>query len=67
MLQKKKKNAPVYYTPTYAKSSNNTEASEYCTEEASYYTTTYAVPLKYTEEPKYYSTPSYYQTKAHNY
>jgi hypothetical protein len=59
--------APVYYTPTYAKSSNNTEASEYCTEEASYYTTTFGVPIYYTEVPKYYSTPSYNQTKAHKY
>jgi hypothetical protein len=37
--------APVYYTPTYAKSSNNTEASEHCTEEASYYTTTFVAPI----------------------
>jgi hypothetical protein len=41
--QKYYTDAPLIYTPTYATSTNNTEAPTYYTEEASYYTTTYAV------------------------
>ncbi|EFX87095.1 hypothetical protein DAPPUDRAFT_236019 [Daphnia pulex] len=52
---------------TYATPSYYTEAHKYCTDKAEYYTTTFAAPVYYTEEPKYYSAPSYYQTEASYY